>query len=55
MDEMDGWLENLSEAMVRQDERKAVTKTETKKRQDRIETEVAKASIKYGRTMTPKT
>ena len=32
MDEMDGWLENLSEAMVRQEERQAETKTETKKR-----------------------
>ena len=32
MDEMDGWLENLSEAMSRQDERAAETKTEKRKR-----------------------
>ena len=32
MDEMDGWLENLSEMMVRQEERSEATKTETTKR-----------------------
>ena len=55
MDEMDGWLENLSEMMVRQDEREAEEKAEKKNRQQRIDQTVEKAEMKYGRIMTPKT
>lgn len=53
MDEMDGWLENMSEMMVRQDERAAEAKLEKVKRQSRIDQEVSKATLKYGRVMTP--
>ena len=37
MDEMDGWLENMSEMMVRQEERTAEAQVEKTKRQNRID------------------
>lgn len=55
MDEMDSWLDNMSEMMTRQEDRSAVEKLEKQKRQQRIDVEVHKASLKYGRAMTPST
>ena len=55
MDEMDGWLENLSEMMVRQDERESAAKKDKQTRQKKIEQTVETAEMKYGRAMTPKT
>ena len=40
MDEMDGWLENLSEMMSRQEDRATESKAESKKTKDRIDTVV---------------